>query len=70
LSFLVELWLNDAWQNLAGNRPTANPGKKEGAYEVSEQPVGVTGEEVGRRQEPFEVIDAESTSVHPNNPPE
>jgi hypothetical protein len=56
-------------QNLAGNRPTGNSlGKKEGAYDITEQPVGITGEGVGSRRQPFEQIDAESTSVHANNP--
>ena len=52
----------------AGAR-TAKPGQKEGAYYDEEQKEqGVIGDEPLGRRKPFEQIDAEETSVHPNNP--
>jgi hypothetical protein len=63
-------YMRNAPDNLAGVKPSRNPGKKEGAYDITEQPMGVQGDEVGARRQPFEQIDAESTSVHPNNPVE
>lgn len=52
-----------------GGGAECQPCQKEGAYDDEEQKEqGVTGEETLGCRQPFEQIDAEEASVHPNNP--
>jgi hypothetical protein len=58
-------------QNLQGQTRTSNPGQKEGAYEViDDREAGVLGSErdAPPRRQIHEVVNAQETSVHPNNP--